>query len=104
MAELQFRGYSDDTFGEYLLTNIDSDNCGSGKPISFEVSAGNEAIIVTGRYSPHDNGCWEIGVMPKEEDMCIYWECRIDFDDYSPVLSISIPNVEDDEVVITNIE
>ena len=33
MKTLRFQGYSDDTFGEYGVTNQDVDNCGSCKPI-----------------------------------------------------------------------
>lgn len=37
MHTLKFHGYSDDTFGEYGVTNQDCDNCASGMPIQCVV-------------------------------------------------------------------
>ena len=48
MKTLKFMGYSDDTFGEYGVTNDDIDNCGSGDPIQCVIEAGDTALIVTG--------------------------------------------------------
>ena len=33
-----FEGYSDDTFGEYGISNIDHDDCGSGSIRYFTIS------------------------------------------------------------------
>lgn len=39
MKTLKFMGYSDDTFGEYGVTNEDVDNCGRGNPIQCVINA-----------------------------------------------------------------
>jgi len=48
MQEFKFEGCSDDTFGEYGVTNDDYDNCASGEPIRFQLTMPDGAgIIVT---------------------------------------------------------
>ena len=59
---LHFEGYSDDTFGEYNAIDDDVDNCASGDPITFRVSACGEAILIQGQYCPGEAGGWMIGV------------------------------------------
>ena len=64
MKTLRFQGYSDDTFGEYGVTNQDVDNCGSCKPIQCLITAGTASLLVVGHYTAsHINGgCWVIGI------------------------------------------
>jgi hypothetical protein len=49
MKTLKFRGYSDDTFEEFGVTNDSIDNCGSGNPIQCVINASDTALIVTGQ-------------------------------------------------------
>ena len=93
MKTLRFRGYGDDTFGEYNVTGIDVDNCASGKPIQCIVKAEGRAVIITGQYDRLNNGCWDIGVsLFDEEIMAPDWAMRILFEDYSTVLEIDVPD------------
>ena len=62
-----FEGYSDDTFGEYGITGIDHDDCGSGSTRAFIVSrAGGEGVLITGQYNRA--GMWHIGMSLLNED------------------------------------
>jgi len=89
---LRFQGHSDDTFGEYELTNDDYDNCASGKPIRWLVSseADGLAVVVVGQHCPSGCGGWMIGVAPQEEGkMPGDWDIRIEYEhEYSPALVI----------------
>ena len=100
MKTLKFYGCSDDTFGEYNETNTDYDNCGSNKPITFEIKAEGKSVFVTGQYSRFGNGCWGIDVAAADEDNLPDWNMRIGFEDYSTVLEIEVP----DDVQIEHIE
>lgn len=40
MKTLKFEGYSDDTFGEYGVTNQDVDNCATMEPIQCVIDCG----------------------------------------------------------------
>ena len=61
-----FEGYSDDTFGEYGISNIDHDDSGAGSIRAFIVSRpGGEGVLITGQY--RENGCWHIGVSLLDE-------------------------------------
>ncbi|MGX0136317.1 hypothetical protein [Cupriavidus metallidurans] len=65
MTMLRFEGYSDDTFGEYLLTGDDYDNAGSGRPIRWLVTHPDHegGIVVVGQYGAKGvPGFWMIGV------------------------------------------
>lgn len=64
MPQFMFHGYSDDTFGEYGVTNDDHDNCASGKPIVYEVTHGSEGLLVIGQYCHAEAGGWMVGVAP----------------------------------------
>lgn len=101
MKVLKFMGYSDDTFGEYGYSNIDHDNCASGKPITFEVKAGGKTIYVTGQYSRFGNGCWGIEVAPAEEDNLPDWQMELKFKGYTAVLNVYVPH---DEIEINYIK
>ena len=96
---LRFMGYSDDTFGEYAYSNIDYDNCASGKPITFKITAGGKSMYVTGQYSKFGDGVWDIGVSAKEDELP-NWEMNLTFDAYTPVLTIYVPH---DEISIEHI-
>ena len=102
MVLLQFRGYSDDTFGEYSHYGIEHDNCADDTPISFEVEAEGKALIVTGQYDRNcmTEGCWDIGVSPQDEDVDFSnWIINMTFEGYTPILNIIAP----DDVSVTHI-
>lgn len=89
-----FNGYSDDTFGEYGVTNDDYDNCASGKPIRWRLTdeQGN-GLLVIGQYGC--NGAdWLIGVEPLDDGPLPPWPIRIEQSDvpYSPALIIEAPD------------
>ena len=74
-----FEGYSDDTFGEYGITNIDHDDCGNSTLREFTVARpSGEGVSITGIYC--DNGMWNIGMAvldeekPLNADWYIYFE------------------------------
>ena len=68
MPVLKFEGYSDDTFGEYAHTSDDFDNCASGSPIVYKVSANNESLLVVGQHCPDTATGWMIGIARADED------------------------------------
>lgn len=105
MKILHFEGCSDDTFGEYNLTNDDYDNCASGKPIKWLVTAGGKSILVVGHYCPAPATGWVIGVGRVQDDDnegMPAWPMRIEEGDrpYSPRLVIDVP----DDVVIRHVK
>jgi hypothetical protein len=98
-VQLRFEGYSDDTFGEYLLTGDDFDNCASGAPIRWRVTHPDVlgGVIVVGQYAPGDASGWLIGVVPfspGRDDVPLpawpMWFERGEFA-YSPALYIEAP-------------
>ena len=106
MKTLKFHGYSDDTFGEYGVTNDDYDNCASGAPIEYCVSNGEGGLIVTGQHCPGSSGSWMVGVAnydPEYKDRPMpRWPMRIESEDvgqrgFNPCLIIEAP----DDVVIS---
>lgn len=100
MKTLRFEGYSDDTFGEYGLTNKDHDNSANGKPIVFRVSGGGRSLLVIGHYAPEPiptGAGWIVGVSPDEADGEVIppWTMRIGpgvDTPYSPALYIDAPD------------
>jgi hypothetical protein len=103
MKPLRFEGHSDDTFGEYGRVNEDYDNCASGKPIVFKVTAPDgDGLHVVGQYAVGAVGCWSVGVQPLDEDTPIpTWPMRFVLAErgYSPALIIEAP----DHVTITHV-
>lgn len=105
MKRLRFHGYSDDTFGEYGITNIDNDDCGTGSHRAFRVAAGGESVIVVGVYAPKDTpGCWVVGIQIDDADgdgggPLPSWPMRFVASGrpYSPALEIDAP----DDVTVT---
>lgn len=51
MKTLVFRGYSDDTFGEYGVTGDDVDTCASYKPVQCRIDSLSGSMLVVGQYS-----------------------------------------------------
>ena len=99
MKLLRFSGYSDDTFGEYGVTNEDYDNCASGKPIAFKVwsASAQDGLVVVGQYCPGPCTGWLIGVARADEDDDKYlpaWPMRFERGDrsYAPTLVIEAPD------------
>lgn len=93
MKRLRFYGHSDDSFGEYGLTDLDYDNCASGKPIRFRLSAEGKSIIITGRYNRNKGtGTWDIGVSVEDENNCPDWYIEIDLEGYSSILKVTVPD------------
>lgn len=104
MKPLIFRGYSDDTFGEYGRTNDDYDNSANGDLIVFKVHVPNAldlGLYVWGHYSPKggpQTGCWVIGVQQLDEGIPLpSWPMRFETHKegdriyYSPNLIIDAP-------------
>ncbi|MGZ5055350.1 MAG: hypothetical protein ACXWAT_10475 [Methylobacter sp.] len=103
MPTLRFEGHSDDTFGEVDHFQDDYDNCASGKPISYKVTAKDDdgvqqSIIVTGQHGLNSAG-WAITVEnfdPKYVDVDFpRWPMRIEpqkfRNGYQPSLVIEAP-------------
>lgn len=98
MRMLKFEGYSDDTFGEYGVTNQDVDNCGTMEPIQCIVDCGERGrLMVIGQYSKAscNNGCWMIGVSKVDEyDEFPEWNMHLmqsGESEYSTMLAIELP-------------
>lgn len=96
---LRFEGYSDDTFGEYGITNQDFDNCASMEPIQCVVDCKTFGrLMVIGQYSKAscNNGCWMIGVCRVERsDDFPSWNIRMlqsKERKYSVTLEIDLPS------------
>lgn len=61
-----FEGYSDDTFGEYGITDIDHDDGAERSTRAFVVSRPNgEGVLITGQYNRA--GVWHIGMSLLDE-------------------------------------
>ena len=106
MRELQFSGYSDDTFGLVNDIGIDYDNCASMKPIVFKVCRESEphvGLFVFGQYAVCPGGTWVIGVTQLDEDFPLpNWITCIDQNEdcpYSPLLTMVVP----DDVVVEHV-
>lgn len=98
-TELRFEGYSDDTFGEYAHTKDDFDNCASGDPIEYLVTAPDgSALLVVGQYAAGNASGWIIGVAPHDpsgdDKPMPDWPMRFARGDrpYSPALLIEAPD------------
>ena len=97
MRTLIFHGYSDDTFGEYGITNQDCDNCSNGKPIQCVVDCGERGrVLVVGQYSnvSMNNGCWLVGMTKVNEwEELPDWNFRYEKCDcsYSSALLMDLP-------------
>ncbi len=97
MKTLKFEGSSDDTFGEYGITDEGVDNCGSGKPIQCLIEAEGEKLLVVGQYCDYliGAGCWVVGASMYDEDNKMpSWPIRLHSGDcpYSPVLEVDVPD------------
>ena len=93
MKTLTFRGHSDDTFGEYNITNSDVDNCASYAPIQCKLVSAEGQMYVIGQYSRANNGCWDIGISPIAEDVPLpNWSMCFFTEDYSTVFRIVVPD------------
>jgi hypothetical protein len=98
MKMLRFEGYSDDTFGE-IVTGVDYDNCGSGRPIILKVWSAkeNDGLYVVGQYCPDPMTGWMIGVgrLNEDDDAAMPdWQVRLFRSErpYSPSLLIDAPD------------
>lgn len=100
MKEFQFQGRSDDTFGEYNTTRHDYDNCASGKPIEYLITAPGVigGVLVTGQYGRRDIASWEISVAAYDkahaDNHLPPWPIYFDHSesDYSPLLVVEAPD------------
>lgn len=105
MKTLRFEGHSDDTFGEYGVTNDDYDNCASGTPIDWIVTAPSQpdvGLVVTGQHCPGLSGSWLVGISsydPKFHDLAMpSWPARFVPDlsraagQRNPVLEVDVPD------------
>ena len=98
MKTLKFNGYSDDIFGEYHISDVEVDNCASGKPIQCKISSSEGELIVVGQYNRNKNGCWDVGISQVDEGVSIpCWPVRFSGEGYSAVLEIDVP----DDAVLT---
>jgi hypothetical protein len=96
MKTLRFHGYSDDTFGEYGITNEDVDNCAANKPIQCFIESSEGKLVVVGHYYIHPtDGCWTVGISQCDEGSKIpNWFIRMTESDveYSLCLEIDVPD------------
>ena len=91
---VKFEGYSDDTFGAYWKGgDVDHDDCANGTMRIMMVKAGDQRMLVTGIYAPHNvSGTWAIGIAPAEEDETIPdWPMTWSFQRYTTVLEVELP-------------
>jgi len=101
---LRFEGGSDDTFGEYGVSNDAYDNCASGKPIEWVVTSPSSpgvGLVVTGQHCPGESGSWLIGIASYDPDFndsaMPAWPARFVPDlrrasgQLNPVLEIDVP-------------
>ncbi|MGE5523426.1 MAG: hypothetical protein ACM3SS_06915 [Rhodospirillaceae bacterium] len=97
MPQLRFEGCSDDTFGEVAHFRDDFDNCASGEPVEYLVTAPDgDSLLVVGQYCPGGATGWLIGVAHADDDdekPLPAWPMRVDRGDrpYSPALIIEAP-------------
>jgi len=110
MRELQFAGYSDDTFGLINDTKVDHDNCASGKPIVFKVyreSNDKEGMFVVGQYNaiPYC-GAWLIGVSQLDDGMPLpAWVTDVsqaEHNEYTSIFTLCVPDDAVIEHVVTD--
>jgi hypothetical protein len=101
MPTLRFEGYSDNTFGEYGVTNDDYDNCASGEPIEYLVfdPVKENGIVVIGQHCPGSATGWMIGVAVEkppstddEKDGVPDWPMRFEPNGYENRLVIEAPD------------
>jgi hypothetical protein len=105
LKTLRFHGYSDDTFGEYGVTEQDHDDAARRTHRAFRVVAGGESLIVVGVYAPkHTPGSWVVGIQLDDVDgdgggPLPSWPMRFvpSGRPYSPALEIDVP----DDVTVT---
>lgn len=92
--KLLFKGYSDDTFGEYASTNDDVDNCASLKPIHCVLRSGQDGMIITGQYANNPiSGTWMIGIAQLDEDILLPdWNMAFGSEGYTATLSLDVPD------------
>lgn len=97
MKEFIFMGCSDDTFGEYGVTQDDYDNCSSGEPIQYKLSVGDSGLVITGCYASayvSKGDGWMIGVSNLNEDKPVDWNISLDpcFKGYKGKLVVVAPD------------
>lgn len=96
MKTLKFEGGSDDTFGEYGITQEEVDNSSRNSPIQCVISSKEGSLVVVGHYNIHPNdGCWTIGIsLLNEGESMPSWSTRFTMRDcnYSPTLEIDVPD------------
>ena len=102
MKIIEFRGYSDDTFGFDVLDAAgkrldgdDHDDAANGKVRAYRIESlsTGTAVIVIGVYSKCPNATWAIGLSPDDEDIAIpEWATSPTFktDGYTPVLTLKV--------------
>lgn len=101
MKTLVFYGNSDDTFGEYGVTNQDYNNSASGKPIQCAIDCGEHGrVLVVGQYNDATmgSGCWIVGVTKVHDEDGIFpdWNFRYKESEvpHSPALMMDLPDGE----------
>lgn len=112
MKVIEFRGYSDDTFGfdvfndltSKLLSGLrvriggdDHDDCANGTVRAYRVESQSTgtAVIVIGVYAKCPGATWAIGLSPDDEDIAIpEWAACPHFrtDGYTPVMALTLPD------------
>ena len=94
---LKFYGASDDLFEVEGTKRGEPDEIGAFDcAVSVEVSSDlHTGLIVTGLYSPADNGCWMIGISQLDEDVPLpEWaqHFRVGARGYSAELTLEVPD------------
>jgi len=104
MKKYVFEGWSDDTFGEYGITNEDYDNCANEEPIQFKLKMPDgSGLLITGCYGTKWIGQgWMIGVSTLSENISVNWKISIDpcFEQYRNQLTIEAPDEAKLELIV----
>lgn len=93
-----FEGYSDDTFGEYGISQIDHCDNGERSIREFIVSRPNgEGVLITGQYNRA--GMWHIGMSLLNEDKPLdkaAWQISFEQNEEAAYRNRLIVNAPDD--------
>jgi len=88
-----FSGYSDDTFGWEASDGRgdDHDDCAAFSVRTYHLNREGHRMAVTGVYG---KGCnWSVGIAPIEEgDPMPPWPMKWEFDGYSTILTLTVPD------------
>lgn len=115
MKIYKFEGYSDDTFGEYGITNIDYDDAAQGELIQFKLkNQEGHGLLITGSYFPmHDSkgreyfsgDGWTISATTLSEDNPVDWAVQLHpcFEGYRSQMTVTVPESDVVKLELMNV-